>query len=240
MELHRERRRFLEFLIGGESTFAGTMLRRLFAAGVVVLGGCASAQDYVDQYAHPAPTLQEFSVCHGYGCRLRTYVRMDRDAWADVVAVFRPTPATAAEERARLARAIALMEIKVGGAVGTATDEAAAATFGGEPDQLDCIDETVNTTVYLRLLAAEGLMRWHSIGVAAQRGSLTGFRYNDFITNTAAIIETATGESFAVDSYFYPNGREPKILPLAEWRRNWRPTPGDPLLAPLTPPPPSG
>jgi hypothetical protein len=162
---------------------------------------------------------------------------MDRDECTDIVAVFRPEPATAAEERARLARAIALLEMKVGAAVGTATDEAAAATFGGEPDQLDCIDETVNTTVYLRLLAEEGLMRRHAIGAAAQRGSLMGFRYNDFITNTASIVETATGESFAVDAYFYPNGREPKILPLAEWRRNWRPASDDPLLVPLTPPP---
>lgn len=207
------------------------------AVTLVLLAGCTGAQDYVDRYAHPAPSRAEFSVCHGYGCRLRTFIRIEPEGWADVAAAFRPPPASGAEERARIARAIALFEVKVGAAVGTSTDIGAATTFGGEPDQLDCIDETVNTTVYLRLLANEGLMRLHAVGTAAQRGSLMGFQYNDFITNTAVIVETATGAAYAVDSYFYPNGREPKILPLADWKRNWRPAPGDPLLAPLTPPP---
>lgn len=172
-------------------------------------------------------------MCHGYGCRLRTSVRVEPRAWAEIANLFEPAPTSAADERSRVSKAIAMLEIKVGKAVGTSTDRYAAATFGGAPDQLDCIDETVNTTTYLRLLAGHGLMRRHVVGTAAQRGSFSGFSYNDFITNTAVIVETKTGAGFAVDSYFYPNGREPKIMPLAAWRNNWRPAPNDPLLKPL-------
>ncbi len=200
------------------------------------LFGCASAQNHVENYAHHAPSLSAFTVCHGYGCRLRKTVRIEPYAWAEVANLFEPVPTTAAEERGRLARAIALLEIKIGAVTGTHTDRAAADTFGGEPDQLDCIDETVNTTTYLRLLKQTGLMRWHIIGPAAQRGWLLAsfFGSTDFITNTAVIVEKETRAAFAIDSYFYPNGRPPKIMPLAEWNKNWRPAPDDPLLLPLS------
>jgi len=77
-------------------------------------------------------------------------------------------------------------------------------------------------------------MQWHSVGTAAQRGSISGFRYNDFVTNTAVITEKETGVAFAVDSYLYANGREPKIMLLTEWEKNWRPSPDDPNLFPLS------
>ena len=186
------------------------------AASILVLAGCTAAQQYVDHYGDPEPSLAKLSICHGYGCRLRTLVGIEPEGWGDIVRLFEPAPVSAATERTRLARAIAFLEIKIGAAVGTSTDRSASSTFGGEPDQLDCIDETVNTTTYLRLLAREGLMRRHVVGIAAQRGSVSGFAYNDFITNTAVIVETATGASYAVDSYFYPNGRAPKIMPLAK------------------------
>ncbi|RMH31341.1 MAG: hypothetical protein D6690_16635 [Nitrospirae bacterium] len=207
---------------------------RVFGRSAVVsiiafLVGCASAQDYLDRQTGQLPRLSAFPVCHGYGCRWRTMVNMDPSAWEEVRALFRPAPRSAAEERIRLGRAIALMELKVGAAAGTATDEAEAETFSSGPDQLDCIDETVNTTTYLRLLEQDGLLRWHRIGRAERRGWLLAplFRSSDFITNTAVIVEKDTGERYAIDSYFYANGRQPAILPLAVWRQNWRPQPGD-------------
>ena len=203
---------------------------------LVTLVGCASAQNHVDRYAHPAPTLTDFTVCQGYGCRIQKTIRIEPFAWAEVARLFEPAPASAAEERIRLARAIGLLEIKIGAAIGTRTDRPAADIFGSGPDQLDCIDETVNTTTYLRLLAQDGLMRRHIIGTAAQRGWLLAYFFlsNDFITNTAVILEEETGAPFAIDSYFYANGRQPKIMPLAEWKKNWRPASDDPGLLPLS------
>ena len=207
--------------------------------GVLVfftVSGCASAQSHVDHYAHPAPSLADFMVCQGYGCSIQKTIRIEPFAWAEVAKIFEPSPTNAAEERIRLARAIALLEIKIGTAIGTSTDQAAAETFRTGPDQLDCIDETVNTTTYLRLLEQDGLMRRHRIGPPAQRGWLLAsfVGSTDFITNTAVILEKETGAPFAIDSYFYANGRQPKIMPLAEWRKNWRPAPDDPGLPPFS------
>jgi hypothetical protein len=211
------------------------IIRWVAAGACAALAGCAGAQDYVDAYALPSPSVERLSICHGYGCRLRTLVRIEPEMQTDIARLYLPAPRTAAEERARLARAIALFEIRIGVAVGTGRDRYAATTFNenNNPGQLDCIDETVNTTTYMRLLTNLGLMRSHVVGTAAQRGSISGFAFNDFITNTAVIVETETGTAYAVDSYFFANGREPKIMPLAEWRKNWRPRLDDPNLTPV-------
>ena len=193
------------------------------------------AQDYVDAYSPLTPSVANLSVCHGYGCRFRSQVRIEPDMRAEITNLYHPPPKSAAEERARLARAIALFEIKIGAALGTSRDCYAATTFNknNDPGQLDCIDETVNTTSYMRLLANLGLMHFHVIGTAAPRGSISGFADNDFITNTAVIAEKHSGAEYAADSYFYANGRESKIMKLADWRNNWRPLPNDPNLTPL-------
>lgn len=215
----------------------GAELKQLFkvcaVAACAVLMGCAGAQDYVDAFVAKNPTVRQVTVCHGYGCRWMTNVRIEPSAQAEFTALFKPAPRNAAEERARLGRAIALFELKIGVATGTSNDRYAATTFNKDPGQLDCIDETVNTTTYLKLLTNMGLMRFHRIGEAAQRGSISGFAFNDFITNTAVVVEKATGAEYAIDSYFFGNGREPKIMPLAAWRNNWRPSLDDPNLTPV-------
>lgn len=217
------------------ATGTGRALRSAMIGVCALLAGCTGAQVYVDNYAQPSPGVEDVSICHGYGCRWRTSVRIEPSAQAELAALFRPATEDAAAERVRLGRAIAMLEIKVGAAIGTGHDRSAASTFNFDPGQLDCIDETVNTTTYLRLLRRMGLMRLHAVGTAAQRGSISGFAYNDFITNTAVIVEKATGARFAVDSYFFGNGQPPQIMPLAEWRKNWRPSADDPRLAPVLP-----
>ena len=50
---------------------------------LVTLVGCASAQNHVDNFAPPAPTLKEFTVCQGYGCRIQKTIRIEPFAWAE-------------------------------------------------------------------------------------------------------------------------------------------------------------
>jgi len=56
------------------------------------LFGCASAQDFVDHYAYQGPSLAEFTVCHGFGCRLREAIRIEPFAWEEVANLFEPKP----------------------------------------------------------------------------------------------------------------------------------------------------
>ncbi len=89
----------------------------------------------------------------------------------------------------------------------------------GKSGQMDCVDEAVNTTTYLRMMAAEDLLRWHTVDNHAVRG----FFIFGWPHTTAVIRETQTDQRFAVDAWFHRNGAPPEVLPLATWRSGWRP-----------------
>lgn len=103
---------------------------------------------------------------------------------------------------------------------GTAGDR--AGTFGNSawPGQLDCNDEATNSTTYMRMMQTDGLIRFHTILDTRTRGGFLIFGRH----STAVIGETATGQRFAVDSWFYDNGHPAVILPLATWQAGWKPS----------------
>ncbi len=158
-----------------------------------------------------------FNVCHGYGCSYSERVGVSGDQWDQVRFFFQPAPENAAEERERIANAIAMFEMIVGPQAGTDGDLAGSTLFG-RAGQLDCIDETVNTTMYMSLLAKENLLVFHTLGPPVLRGSLINSP-----SNTATIIENETGAQYTVDSYFHKNGARPEIIPLDLWMTGWTP-----------------
>ena len=165
------------------------------------------------------PAVSAFGHCSGHGCEDLQKVGLSVSEWADIRAVFAPAAASPAEERAQIADAVARFERVVGRKTGTAED--LGGTWPGFmlSGQLDCVDETLNTQTLLRLLAAEDLLRWHRITAPAGRGSfLDGLPHR-----TAVLAEHDSGTEYAVDSWFYDNGREPEIVLLAQWLDGWRP-----------------
>jgi hypothetical protein len=170
-----------------------------------------------DIVTRPAP--HDFSVCHAGTCSLVTQTGLAPEQWARVAAGF-ATPAGSAEaERARIAEAIARFETLVGPLTGTAGDRGENRTGENWWGQMDCIDESTNTTTYLRILASSGLLRWHRVEARAVRGFfLFGWPHA-----SAVISETGTGARWVVDSWFHDNGQPPEIVPLEIWRKGWRP-----------------
>jgi hypothetical protein len=87
------------------------------------------------------------------------------------------------------------------------------------PGQQDCIDESVNTSLYLTLLESVGLMRFHTEEDRATRGHfILGYPHT-----TAVIREIKSGNLYAVDSWFYDNGMPPVIIPIETWKDGWEP-----------------
>ena len=82
-----------------------------------------------------------------------------------------------------------------------------------DPSQLDCVDETVNTASYLTLLSRAGLLRWHRVGPVAHRGTLVTLD----VANTPVLVETESGQGFAVDTAFADPGLPPYIVPIETW-----------------------
>ncbi len=171
---------------------------------------------------HQVPTPDHFEHCHGGGCASVMTVELSDDEWETVYEVFAFPAEDAAVERQNIAWAIGLMERIVGPKTGTATDR--GGTFGNSnfPGQLDCNDESVNSTTYMRMLAAAGMLQYHQILDIRTRG----FFLNGWPHTTAVIGEIDGGNQFAVDSWFYDNGVPPEILPFNIWLNGWKPENG--------------
>lgn len=193
------------------------LLGAVFLAALV--SGCSRGEEFVVAYADPTPAPSGFTICHGYGCQYKAEVKMTPAGWQKVRAAFGTRPATPEAERDAAARAIAVLEKKVGSATGTDVDEPGAALIAKNRFQQDCIDETVNTTTYLRMLHADGLLRFHDIGEAAWRGKFI----DRWPHNTAVLVERDSGSAYAMDSWFHANGVRPEIVPLDKWKAGWSP-----------------
>jgi len=191
-----------------------TPLTVLFA----MLLAAASATAWAARTALPAPqdiSLASIPVCHDFGCKRMARVTVPGVEWQGVAGWFFPRAATPAEERAHIARALGWMEVLIGRRTPTHKDLALDLPAGADrseifPGQLDCIDETVNTTTYLKLFAQNGLLRHHTVVEAAYRRSI-------FNQHWAAQIEDAGGRRFTVDSWFRPNGYPPLVQRADAW-----------------------
>ena len=201
--------------------FADLRRSHLVVAGLALL--CANpgrADVFVrsDIITDPAPA--QFSVCHGFSCAHVTQVGLNDAQWFAITSVFERAALTPEEEREQIAGAIAKFETVVGVLAGTSGDLGENAIMGQDQSgQMDCIDESTNTTTYLRILAKAGFLRWHRVEDRVTRGwFLFGWPHT-----TAVIGERDGGRRWAVDSWFFANGHPPAVAPLEVWQRGWRP-----------------
>lgn len=165
------------------------------------------------------PTLERYSVCFDHSCASIVIDSLSQEEWGMATQPLRNPAATAAEERLAIARSIALFEDIVGRHTGTYRDMGRNLRGFGQPGQLDCIDESTNTTTYLRLLERGGLLRHHRVLDRSTRfGLFVGMPHT-----TAVIEETGTGERYAIDSWFADNGQPPYIARLELWKAGGEP-----------------
>ncbi len=159
-------------------------------------------------------------VCHGYGCWKKSHVSLSADEWAQVKAPLKDQAKNAAEERKHIAAAISVIEQITGRKIGTDADVGGATIRGHGLYQMDCIDEAVNTSLYLEFLDKDGALQWHNVGTPARRGT---FIDGEWPHNTAVVSEKEGGAYYVIDSWFSDNGQEPAIVPLQDWLDGWRP-----------------
>ena len=200
------------------------MVFRVGASALVVLvmAGCTRLPDayaYLQEKTQSVPQQGNFTICHGYDCTFRTALSLDQSEWGRVRAVFDPAPLSAAEERAAISRSIALLERIVGARLGTDKDIGGIAFIrAGDRTQLDCIDESTNTTTYLVMLAGDDLLRFHAVARPASRGVFLDFRWYH---QSAVIAEFGTGTEYVVDSWVEANGEPPLMTTLGNWQTSY-------------------
>lgn len=170
------------------------------------------------------PQPQAFSICYGHSCRHMTTAGLSADEWEEVRAVFAALPRgdtiKPETERELIGLAVARLETLVGARTGTAADRGGNFAGLGLDGQMDCVDEATNTSVYLTLLQNDGLLQQHHVLYKRNRG-LTNLRGPH---SSAMIREIASGEEYAVDSWFRDNGEPPYIIPYGRWYWGWTPS----------------
>jgi hypothetical protein len=171
------------------------------------------ASRFLESYGEPNPDPQRLRLCHGYACRFVTPVALSSEEWSAIRRTLDPPAATAATERQQVGNAVAQLTLIAGRHAGLAVPQRRELINRSDPSQLDCVDETVNSTTYLMLLSHAGLLRWHRVGAPAHRGTLVTLD----VANTPVLIETATGRGFAVDTAFADPGLPPYIVPIETW-----------------------
>lgn len=175
---------------------------------------------YFDRRELNLPTQNGFDHCHNYGCQLVQNIELSKSQWGKIEKHMNPSAKTPEAERKQIEQAIAAFETIVGKIA--KTDEDIYGTFKEMGRfQLDCVDESTNTTSYLVALKERGYILHHDILGPSSRFLRNGFP--GWPHQTAVIREHKDKKSFAVDSWFRDNGYPPFIIPLDEWRSGWTP-----------------
>ncbi|MBT4770472.1 MAG: hypothetical protein HOO00_08150 [Rhodospirillaceae bacterium] len=211
------------------AAFAALFISSLLATPLLA-GGTSEARA-------PGPlSVVDLVVCHNFGCTAQSPLSLTRERFTGVMAVFEPAPSNPREERAQIRAAIAEFERLAGEDLPTYRDKGLnpnstdAETpqvpahetvvtlvpprhYASIEGQMDCIDESTNTTTYLRLLEKFGLLTFHRVKERTLR--TPGL----FRQHWAATIEEIDGGAvYAVDSWFLDNGEPPYIQHLAAWK----------------------
>lgn len=184
--------------------------QRILARAVLILLCMVS---YTSAFSESTPG--DLPVCFDFSCKSNEVVNLNADEWQSVTSLFLLN-SNATEERKRLKDAVATMEQLVG--LYTPTHRDMAKNFSEEhadiaslPGQMDCIDESLNTTTYLRAIESAGLLKFHRILDRAHRKSL-------FDQHWAAEIEDLqSGQRYVVDSWFKDNGLSPILVKSERW-----------------------
>ena len=116
-----------------------------------VLAGCVSAGTsplawYPTQDAR-TPNGLTIGICHAFGCERQTTVQFSQDDVAHLASIMEAGAGSASAERAAIREAVMWMEARVGPVVGSDDDIGGLdMQNAGVPGQMDCLEETTNTT----------------------------------------------------------------------------------------------
>ncbi len=187
-----------------------------------ILNAAAAVSD-ISRIYRQIPSLEGFDVCFGGGCTEIVRVSLSKDEWQKITTIFvnstGDTQINAAQERKQIANAVGMFETIIGVKTGTTTDRAGTFDNSDFSGQLDCNDEAINTTTYMRLLHQHGLIKLHDIEDMRTRN----FFFTGWPHTTAVIHESASGQRYAVDSWFYDNGLSATIVPFEVWKSGYIP-----------------
>lgn len=187
----------------------------LFHQPALASASQAEAAAYLGKYEVPAPTASQIVVCHGFGCKFRTAIRVGPRDIARLRAILGKGRGSARSEINAIANAVMWFERRIGPITGTSgRTPRAGPSEAGLKSEADCIDESVNTTALLLLLSDLNLLRFHDVAAPESRGYLFDMRYPHA---TAVVEDKNTSARWAIDPWTKKNGERPDTMPIEQW-----------------------
>ncbi len=186
--------------------------------------GCSKGRiDPPDAYikSHNITRLayNNFQLCYAHGCSKKVDVQLSDQEWKIIKEMFSANAQTGTAERETIAKAVQLLERMTGDKTGTNTDRGGSFPGLFKVNQMDCINETVNTNIFLLQLQMDGLLGHHRFFGITSRG----FLVNGWPHFASTIEETSSQELFVVDSWFTDHGGRVYIVPEKIWKQGWNP-----------------
>lgn len=197
---------------------------KLILVFVILFSGTLAAKEYPTTGIPELPgdpTLDAFPICYKHTCAAVDTVSLNPKEWNGIKSIFKPGAESPEAERHLIKQAVAKLELIIGKKVNTLNDKGKNmdGMFVHDGYQMDCIDESSNTTTYLTLMQKDNLLKWHKV----QSTKTRGFFIFGMPHTTAVIKENQSNKIWAVDSWFHDNGVEPEILPISIWSDGWDP-----------------
>jgi hypothetical protein len=180
--------------------------------------GPQAAQSWFNERGYVEPSGSRIIACHGYGCTRRLAISVDGAWLSRAAAALRAGRSSPDAERRALGEVIKAYTAYLASSIGGNPDRPGSPVqMSGVHGQMDCLDETANTTSLLLVLQEQGLLAHHVVEHPESRGFFLDGRYPHF---TAVITEKRTGTAWAVDPWEKAPGQRPDILPLNQWRQD--------------------
>ncbi|MFT5114008.1 MAG: hypothetical protein ACI8P9_003341 [Parasphingorhabdus sp.] len=174
---------------------------------VMILFALTGVPGHADEQSVQVP------VCYDFGCKSEPTIDILADDWREVSGWFSPAAKTPELERVQIKKAIGWMEVVVGRYTPTHRDTGLDLEQGGEfPGQLDCIDESLNTTTYLKLFESNGYLRHHRVVERAYRRAIFDQHW------AGQVEEIISKRRFVIDSWFQKNGILPYVQEYSQWK----------------------
>ncbi len=168
--------------------------------------------------------LNNLPICSNYGCSKISNASISSETLEVINNTLVMSIESPASEREALANVIGIIEKVIGEQTNTQHD--IAGTFHtyfqfnkNKSEQMDCVDESANTLLYLRMLDKMNKIIWHEIvGLSTRGGIFAGYPH------TAVLLkEKQNQEKFIIDSWFHDNAQPAEVVSYKKWKKGWKP-----------------
>ena len=168
--------------------------------------------------------LNSLPICSNYGCSKISNASISSETLEVINNALEMSIESPASEREALAYVIGIFEKVIGEQTNTQNDIGGTFrtylhTSKSKSEQMDCIDESANTLLYLRVLNQKNKIIWHEIISLSTRGGIfAGYPH------TAVLLkEKQSQEKFIIDSWFHDNAQPAEVVDYKKWKKGWKP-----------------